>query len=99
MISLQTISQLLQSNSSFIGYCTKEEEVKIGNDEDEDENIDPYGGLSDDEQKKILCWSYCKNMVDIDVTFQELKETDIGKKKRDSVSFEFVWEFEVGGRS
>ncbi|AES72781.1 putative transcription regulator IWS1 family [Medicago truncatula] len=65
-----------------------------GNEDGEDEEIDPYGGLFDDEQKKILeikelledphqsedtLMELLQNLVDIDITFQELKETDIGR--------------------
>ncbi|CAI8598814.1 unnamed protein product [Vicia faba] len=65
-----------------------------GNEDDEDDEIDPYGGLFEDEQKKILeikelledprqsedsLLELLQNLVDIDITFQELKETDIGR--------------------
>ncbi|CAJ2641593.1 probable mediator of RNA polymerase II transcription subunit 26c [Trifolium pratense] len=65
-----------------------------GNEDGEDEEIDPYGGLFEDEQKKILeikelledprqsdesLMELLQNLVDIDITFQELKETDIGR--------------------
>ncbi|XP_058726942.1 probable mediator of RNA polymerase II transcription subunit 26c [Vicia villosa] len=65
-----------------------------GNDDEEDEEIDAYGGLFDDEQRRILeikelledprqtedtLLESLQNLVDIDITFQELKETDIGR--------------------
>ncbi|KAL5053633.1 hypothetical protein RYX36_034315 [Vicia faba] len=65
-----------------------------GNNDEEDEEIDPYGGLFKDEQKKILeikelleyprryedsLLELLQNRVDIDITFQELKKTDIGR--------------------
>ncbi|CAL0305300.1 unnamed protein product [Lupinus luteus] len=65
------------------------------NDENENENdLDPFGGLFDDEQKKILeikeqleepdqseesLVELLQNLVDMDITFQALKETDIGR--------------------
>ena len=66
----------------------------LGNEDNDDEEIDPYGGLFDDEQKKILeikelledpdqsedsLLELLQNLADIEVTFQELKETDIGR--------------------
>lgn len=65
----------------------------LGNDDD-DEELDPYGGLFDDEQKKILeikeqledpqqsedsLVDLLQNLADMDITFQALKETDIGR--------------------
>ncbi|KAH7520784.1 probable mediator of RNA polymerase II transcription subunit 26c [Ziziphus jujuba] len=62
-----------------------------GNDDDE---LDPYGGLFDDEQKKILeirehleepdqsedsLVELLQSLADMDITFQALKETDIGR--------------------
>ncbi|OIW20365.1 hypothetical protein TanjilG_09525 [Lupinus angustifolius] len=65
------------------------------NDNEENENdLDPYGGLFDDEQKKILeikeqleepdqseesLVDLLQNLADMDITFQALKETDIGR--------------------
>ncbi|KAF7834188.1 putative mediator of RNA polymerase II transcription subunit 26c [Senna tora] len=66
----------------------------LGKDEEEDDEIDPYGGLFDDEQKKILeikeqleepnqseesLVDLLQNLADMDITFQALKETDIGR--------------------
>ncbi|KAE9604144.1 hypothetical protein Lal_00001642 [Lupinus albus] len=64
-------------------------------DDDENENdLDRYGGLFDDEQKKILeikdqleepdqsedsLVDLLQNLADMDITFQALKETDIGR--------------------
>ncbi|KAG5035934.1 hypothetical protein AAZX31_04G197600 [Glycine max] len=65
-----------------------------GEDEDNDEDLDPYGGLLDDEQKKILeikeqleepdqsedsLVELLQSLADMDITFQGLKETDIGR--------------------
>lgn len=62
--------------------------------EDDREDLDPYGGLFDDEQKKILeikeqleepdqseesLVELLQNLADMDITFQALKETDIGR--------------------
>ncbi|XP_027338279.1 probable mediator of RNA polymerase II transcription subunit 26c [Abrus precatorius] len=64
------------------------------NGDDDDEEVDPYGGLFDDEQKKILeikeqleapdqsedsLVELLQNLADMDITFQALKETDIGR--------------------
>ncbi|KAG8383418.1 hypothetical protein BUALT_Bualt04G0010700 [Buddleja alternifolia] len=61
---------------------------------DEEEDVDPYGGLFDDEQTKILSIKeqledpdqsedavvdLLQNLADMDITFQALKETDIGR--------------------
>ncbi|TKY73875.1 mediator of RNA polymerase II transcription subunit 26c [Spatholobus suberectus] len=58
------------------------------------EELDPYGGLFDDEQKKILeikeqledpdqsedsLVELLQSLADMDITFQALKETDIGR--------------------
>ncbi|KAJ7956959.1 Transcription elongation factor [Quillaja saponaria] len=63
----------------------------VGKDEDE---IDPFGGLFEDDQKKILeirdlledpdqsedsLVELLQTLADMDITFQELKETDIGR--------------------
>ncbi|KAL2498677.1 putative mediator of RNA polymerase II transcription subunit 26c [Abeliophyllum distichum] len=62
--------------------------------EEEEEELDPYGGLFDDEQTKILRFKeqledpnqseesvaeLLQNLADMDITFQALKETDIGR--------------------
>ncbi|CAA0823545.1 Probable mediator of RNA polymerase II transcription subunit 26c [Striga hermonthica] len=61
---------------------------------EEEEDFDPYGGLFDDEQTKILSIKeqledplqseddvvqLLQNLEDMDITFQALKETDIGR--------------------
>ncbi|KAF5480683.1 hypothetical protein F2P56_001414 [Juglans regia] len=61
---------------------------------DDDEDLDPYAGLFDDEQKKILeikehledpdqsedsLVELLQTLADMDITFQALKETDIGR--------------------
>lgn len=61
---------------------------------EEEEEKDPFGGLFDDEQKKILeiklqledpnqsedsLVELLQNLADMDVTFQALEETDIGR--------------------
>ncbi|OIV96994.1 hypothetical protein TanjilG_26771 [Lupinus angustifolius] len=67
----------------------------LENDDDEnDTDLDPYGGLFDDEQKKILeikeqleepdqsedsLVDLLQNLADMDITFQALRETDIGR--------------------
>ncbi|KAM3290258.1 putative mediator of RNA polymerase II transcription subunit 26c [Capsicum chacoense] len=62
--------------------------------DDEEEDVDPYGGLFDDEQTQILTIKeqledpqlsdedvveLLQNLADMDITFQALKETDIGR--------------------
>ncbi|XP_012075305.1 probable mediator of RNA polymerase II transcription subunit 26c isoform X2 [Jatropha curcas] len=62
--------------------------------EEEDDELDPYGGLLDDEQKKILeikqsiedpdqsedsLIDLLQSLADMDITFRALKETDIGR--------------------
>ncbi|XP_031094167.1 probable mediator of RNA polymerase II transcription subunit 26c isoform X2 [Ipomoea triloba] len=62
--------------------------------EDKHEDADPYGGLFDDEQTKILeikeqledpeqsedsVVELLQSLADMDITFQALKETDIGR--------------------
>ncbi|KAF3440520.1 hypothetical protein FNV43_RR18804 [Rhamnella rubrinervis] len=62
--------------------------------EEEGEDLDPYGGLFDDDQKKILeikehleepdqsedsLLELLQSLADMDITFQALKETDIGR--------------------
>ncbi|XP_068484401.1 probable mediator of RNA polymerase II transcription subunit 26c isoform X1 [Phaseolus vulgaris] len=62
--------------------------------DDGGEDLDPYGGLFDDEQKKILeikeqleepdqsedsLVELLQSLADMDITFQALKETDIGR--------------------
>ncbi|KAK7247532.1 hypothetical protein RIF29_42416 [Crotalaria pallida] len=62
--------------------------------EEEEEELDPYGGLFDDEQKKILeikqqleypnqseesLMELLQNLDDMDITFQALEDTDIGR--------------------
>ncbi|XP_022774753.1 probable mediator of RNA polymerase II transcription subunit 26c isoform X2 [Durio zibethinus] len=59
-----------------------------------DDELDPYGGLFDDEQKRILeikehleepnqsedsLIDLLQSLADLDITFQALKETDIGR--------------------
>ncbi|KAL6554801.1 hypothetical protein OROGR_006059 [Orobanche gracilis] len=61
---------------------------------EEQEDVDPYGGLFDDEQTKILSIKeqledqqqseddvvqLLKNLGDMDITFQALRDTDIGR--------------------
>ncbi|KAI3451041.1 hypothetical protein Pfo_007706 [Paulownia fortunei] len=61
---------------------------------EDEEDLDPYGGLFDDEQTKILSIKeqledphqsedavveLLQNLSDMDITFQALKETDIGR--------------------
>ncbi|KAK6118432.1 hypothetical protein DH2020_047849 [Rehmannia glutinosa] len=61
---------------------------------EEEEDMDPYGGLFDDEQTKIISIKeqledpnqsedavveLLQNLADMDITFQALKETDIGR--------------------
>ncbi|KAL0282579.1 UNVERIFIED_CONTAM: putative mediator of RNA polymerase II transcription subunitc [Sesamum angustifolium] len=61
---------------------------------EEEEDLDPYGGLFDDEQTKIVTIKeqledpnqseeavvdLLQNLADMDITFQALKETDIGR--------------------
>ncbi|KAK4430653.1 putative mediator of RNA polymerase II transcription subunitc [Sesamum alatum] len=61
---------------------------------EEGEDLDPYGGLFDDEQTKIVSIKeqledpnqsedavveLLQNLADMDITFQALKETDIGR--------------------
>ncbi|KAL5069962.1 hypothetical protein RYX36_020849 [Vicia faba] len=63
-----------------------------GNDDGQDEDIDPYSGLFEDEQKKILeikelledprhsedsLLELLQNLVDIDITFQEMKFVNV----------------------
>ncbi|XP_038882890.1 probable mediator of RNA polymerase II transcription subunit 26c [Benincasa hispida] len=60
----------------------------------DDDGVDPHGGLFDDEQKKVLeikeqleiphqpedgLVELLQNLADMDITFQALKETDIGR--------------------
>ncbi|XP_071702384.1 probable mediator of RNA polymerase II transcription subunit 26c [Rutidosis leptorrhynchoides] len=62
--------------------------------EEDDEDLDPYGGLFDDEQSKILkikeqledphqsedsVVELLQTLADMDLTFKGLKETDIGR--------------------
>ncbi|KAJ8544066.1 hypothetical protein K7X08_025684 [Anisodus acutangulus] len=62
--------------------------------EEEEEDVDPYGGLFDDEQTQILtikeqledpqlsdedAVDLLQSLADMDITFQALKETDIGR--------------------
>ncbi|KAG6595110.1 putative mediator of RNA polymerase II transcription subunit 26c, partial [Cucurbita argyrosperma subsp. sororia] len=62
--------------------------------EGDDDRVDPYGGSFDDEQKKVLeikeqleiphqpedaLVDLLQNLADMDITFQALKETDIGR--------------------
>ncbi|KAI4317151.1 hypothetical protein L6164_025049 [Bauhinia variegata] len=81
--------QSLGKQEEHEGEEEGEEEV-----EEEDNQLDPYGGLFDDEQKKILeikeqledpqqseesVVELLQNLADMDITFQALKETDIGR--------------------
>lgn len=65
-----------------------------GDEEDEDDELDPYAGLFDDEQKKVLeikqqledldqpedsLVDLLQTLADMDITFKALKETDIGR--------------------
>ncbi|XP_022764789.1 probable mediator of RNA polymerase II transcription subunit 26c isoform X3 [Durio zibethinus] len=62
--------------------------------DNEDDDLDPYGGLFDDEQKRVLeikerlevpdqsedsLVELLQSLADMDITFQALKETDIGR--------------------
>ncbi|CAK9141254.1 unnamed protein product [Ilex paraguariensis] len=62
--------------------------------DDDGDDLDPYGGLFDDEQTKILAIKdqledprqseesvaeLLQNLADMEITFQALKETDIGR--------------------
>ncbi|KAK8559780.1 hypothetical protein V6N13_016514 [Hibiscus sabdariffa] len=62
--------------------------------DDEADDLDPYGGLFDDEQKRVLeikerlelpdqeedtLVDLLQSLADMDITFQALKETDIGR--------------------
>ncbi|XVF82145.1 hypothetical protein PTKIN_Ptkin16aG0021400 [Pterospermum kingtungense] len=62
--------------------------------DNEDDDLDPYGGLFDDEQKRVLeikerlevpdqsedsLVDLLQSLADMDITFQALKETDIGR--------------------
>ncbi|KAK6233493.1 hypothetical protein QUC31_005899 [Theobroma cacao] len=62
--------------------------------DNEDGDLDPYGGLFDDEQKRVLeikesleepdqsedsLVDLLQSLADMDITFQALKETDIGR--------------------
>ncbi|XP_019435001.1 PREDICTED: probable mediator of RNA polymerase II transcription subunit 26c isoform X2 [Lupinus angustifolius] len=66
----------------------------LENDNENDNDLDPYGGLFEDEQKKILeikeqleepdqsedsLVDLLQNLEDMDITFQALTETDIGR--------------------
>ncbi|PIN26847.1 hypothetical protein CDL12_00391 [Handroanthus impetiginosus] len=66
----------------------------VSGEEEDEEDLDPYGGLFDDEQTKILSIKeqledpnqseeavveLLQNLADMDITFQALKETDIGR--------------------
>ncbi|OAY36027.1 probable mediator of RNA polymerase II transcription subunit 26c [Manihot esculenta] len=66
----------------------------IHGDEEDDDELDPYAGLFDDEQKKILeikqhledpdqsedsLVDLLQSLADMDITFKALKETDIGR--------------------
>ncbi|TXG60508.1 hypothetical protein EZV62_015081 [Acer yangbiense] len=65
-----------------------------GDDDGDDDDVDPYGGLFDDEQKRILdikehlevpdqseesLVDLLQSLADMDITFKALKETDIGR--------------------
>ncbi|KAH7565989.1 hypothetical protein ACOSP7_022170 [Xanthoceras sorbifolium] len=65
-----------------------------GDDDDHDDEVDPYGGLFDDEQKRIIdikehledpdqseesLVDLLQSLADMDITFKALKETDIGR--------------------
>ncbi|EEF32318.1 probable mediator of RNA polymerase II transcription subunit 26c isoform X2 [Ricinus communis] len=75
-----------------------DEDVDVVNDDDDDDDdddgLDPYAGLFDDEQKKILeikqhledpdqsedsLVDLLQSLADMDITFKALKETDIGR--------------------
>ncbi|KAH6765406.1 hypothetical protein C2S52_016389 [Perilla frutescens var. hirtella] len=73
---------------------TPESNHRNVSDGDEEDDCDPYGGLFDDEQTKILSIKeqledphqsedavveLLQNLADMDITFQALKETDIGR--------------------
>ncbi|XP_039041789.1 probable mediator of RNA polymerase II transcription subunit 26c [Hibiscus syriacus] len=68
--------------------------LKPQSDNDDDDDLDPCGGLFDDEQKRVLeikdlleetdqsedsLVDLLQSLADMDITFQVLKETDIGR--------------------
>ncbi|XP_027342686.1 probable mediator of RNA polymerase II transcription subunit 26c [Abrus precatorius] len=76
------------------GEIKKRNSPSTEDEEEEDEEKDPYGGLFDDEQKRILeikeqledphqsedsLVELLQNLADMDITFQALEETDIGR--------------------
>ncbi|KAF8046525.1 hypothetical protein N665_3649s0003 [Sinapis alba] len=69
-------------------------EKSINDDEEEDDGFDPFAGLFDDEQKSVLeikerledpdlseeaLVELLQNLDDMEITFQALQETDIGR--------------------
>ncbi|KAL8477757.1 hypothetical protein ACS0TY_029891 [Phlomoides rotata] len=81
----------LDSSKSALTPESNHLDLSGGNDEDD---VDPYGGLFDDEQTKILSIKeqledpeqsedavveLLQDLSDMDITFQALKETDIGR--------------------
>ncbi|XP_060184164.1 probable mediator of RNA polymerase II transcription subunit 26c [Lycium barbarum] len=73
---------------------SNDDNKNIDVEEEEEEGVDPYGGLFDDEQTQILTIKeqledpqlsdedvvdLLQNLADMDITFQALKETDIGR--------------------
>ncbi|CAH8281941.1 unnamed protein product [Eruca vesicaria subsp. sativa] len=76
------------------GEEEEEEEVNGEEEEDDDDDVDPFAGLFDDEQKSILeikekleepdlteeaLVELLQNLEDMEITFQVLQETDIGR--------------------
>ncbi|KAL3527937.1 hypothetical protein ACH5RR_012593 [Cinchona calisaya] len=73
---------------------TPESNHRVDEDENEEDDLDPFGGLFDDEQTKILkirerledpgqneesVVELLQTLVDMDITFKALQETDIGR--------------------
>ncbi|KAF3952898.1 hypothetical protein CMV_021595 [Castanea mollissima] len=84
-----------QQNSNSIGDEAKTATATAAvRDDDGSEDLDPYCGLFEDQQKRILeikehledpeqteesLVELLQTLADMDITFQELKETDIGR--------------------
>ncbi|KAM6590663.1 hypothetical protein CsatA_013268 [Cannabis sativa] len=77
-----------------VSPATPESIGRVEEDDNDDEGLDPYGGLFDDEQKKIIeikellehpgqsedsLVGLLQGLADMDITFQALRETDIGR--------------------
>ncbi|CAI9758297.1 unnamed protein product [Fraxinus pennsylvanica] len=93
LYSSPSCNQLCQNCNSSINVESNNRN-STGEEEQEEEDLDPYGGLFDDEQTKILRFKeqleepnqteeyvveLLQNLADMDITFQALKETDIGR--------------------